>query len=507
LLNEFAVTDSNKSKRPVRRKDASREPPTIDLKATEVDEAADPGVREGPEPAAAGPDAVAAGPTETVGPEPAPSVPPPEGEAAAGPAAEPEIPPADHPPGGAAEEPVPPPGRDERRSAGFGTVLAASLLGGLVGAGAVAAFQVWQAPETAADPRIAQLQQQVAGLSGPANLQPLEERLAALSSAQQELNQRVQAVQQTAEQGAARAEEALNRPAPETAAPAASENSQAIAELQNRLGSLENRLQEREQAATGELAALRQEIEGVRQQLGQTASSVQQLGQVASNVQQMTDRLSALQQQIAQTAESAQAQRGQLEQRLGGQEQRLTELSNQVARGGSDVTRAGIRVVLAERLSRALSQGTPYAEVLAALRELDADQARLAALEPFAQEGAPTAAALARQFEPLGDTIIRQSRSGDSWGDRFLRMADQVVSVRPVDAPGATDAPSLVARIESALEEGRLQDALSAWEALPEPARQDSQDFGQQLQRRAAADESARAIAADAVSALNSATR
>jgi hypothetical protein len=503
LLNEFAVTDSNKSKRSSRRKDGSREPPTIDLKATVVDDARDPAASTGPEPVAAGPETRDAGPPDPmIVDSDAPPPHPAEGDtSAAGSATETDIPPAEPPPGGAADEPVPPPRHEERRSAGFGSLLAASLLGGLLGAGAVTAFQASQTPpERADDPRIARLQEQVAGLSSPApaNLQPLEERLAALSGTQQELAQRLQAVQQTAEQGATRAEEALNRPAPDTPAPEIAGNSQAIAELQNRLGSLESRLQERDRTASAAADALRQDVAGVRQELSQNLSSLQQ---------QLSDRLSALQQQVAQNADASQGQRAQLEQRVAEQDQRLTALGNQVAGGGSDVTRAGLRVVLAERLSRDLSQGTPYAEVLTALREMDADQARLAALEPYAQEGASTSAELAQQFEPLGDRIIRQSRSGDSWGDRVLRMADQVVSVRPVDAPGASDAPSLVARIESALDQGRLQDAVSAWEALPEPARQASQDFGRQLQQRAAADESARAIAADAVSALNSATR
>ena len=54
-----------------------------------------------------------------------------------------------------------------------------------------------------------------------------------------------------------------------------------------------------------------------------------------------------------------------LEGRMRELEQRLAALSRQVAEGGSDATRAGTRVVLAERLHDALREGAPYADVLA----------------------------------------------------------------------------------------------------------------------------------------------
>ena len=86
-------------------------------------------------------------------------------------------------------------------------------------------------------------------------------------------------------------------------------------------------------------------------------------------------------------------------------------------------------------------------------------------------------------------------------------MADKVVTVRSVDEPGSTDPSSVVARIESALANGNLAVAANAWNSLPEPARRLSEAWGRQLKQREAAEAAARAIAADAVAALNTATR
>ena len=81
-------------------------------------------------------------------------------------------------------------------------------------------------------------------------------------------------------------------------------------------------------------------------------------------------------------------------------------------------------------------------------------------------------------------------------------MADKVVKIRPVDEPGATDVTSLVARIEQALERGNVQEAVSPWESLPEPARRLSEEWAAQAKARAAADAAARAVADEAIEAL-----
>jgi hypothetical protein len=81
------------------------------------------------------------------------------------------------------------------------------------------------------------------------------------------------------------------------------------------------------------------------------------------------------------------------------------------------------------------------------------------------------------------------------------------VTVRALDEPGGAGVQGLVARIDTALARGDFADAAAAWDALPEPARRLSEDWGRQLKQRAAAATASRAIAADAVAALNPPTR
>jgi hypothetical protein len=85
-------------------------------------------------------------------------------------------------------------------------------------------------------------------------------------------------------------------------------------------------------------------------------------------------------------------------------------------------------------------------------------------------------------------------------------MADKVVTVRPVNAPETAGVTGLVGRIEQALGRGDVAAAVTAWEALPEPSRRLSEEWGRQAKARAEADAAAQAIVSDAVAALNTRT-
>ena len=86
-------------------------------------------------------------------------------------------------------------------------------------------------------------------------------------------------------------------------------------------------------------------------------------------------------------------------------------------------------------------------------------------------------------------------------------MLDKVVTVRAVGNDKATDAASLVQRIEDALSRDAIAEAAAAWEALPEPARATSQEWGAKLKQRAAAEAASQRIYAEALSALEASTR
>jgi len=456
------VTDSSDPKAPkTSRKKPSREPATIDLKATVIDE--------GTQQEKAWDDVR---PEETIIPEaedrPQETIGASEetldsGAKAdsieAGAAAD-ELPRQDEEPRSAPEASAPVP---ERR-ASPAALIGAGLLGGLVGAGLVYGLQLsQQTPSGQEDPRIAQLEQRVNALGQTRpqtpDLSSIEGRLQALESARGPLDQRLQEIQNTASAAASRAEEALNRPLPQPSAP---QNESALTDLSNRLSALENEVRTNAQNATAAANA----AQGLERRL-------------AEQDQRQNERLSSLSQQVTQNSRNVEA-----------------------------AGQTGTRVVLTERLNDALRSGAPFADVLDALRKTGAGAERLKALEPFAEKGAPTASAMLERFESLEAQILRDQRTASGeWSDRVLRMLDKVVTVRSVNEPGDTGVPATLARIRQALVGGDMGAAASAWSSLPEPARRISEEWGRQAVALAAAQQAYRDLSAEALAALNRSTQ
>jgi hypothetical protein len=365
------------------------------------------------------------------------------------------------------------------------------------------AFQSAQPTGPVSDPRVAEIERRIGALPS-ADTGALDRRLTAIEGAQNGLNQRIQAAQTLAERGAARAEEAFNRQPSQAQAPQPPQNNPAVAELGNRLGALEGQL--------------RQQGEQARQQ-GETATRERQaltqgVEAAATAIAGVERRVGEIDRRLADQERRAADQ----DRRTGDQEGRVAALARD-AQGATAAQQAGTRLVLANRVDAALRDGAPYADVLDGLRRLGTDPARLQALEPFAGGGAPSAAALAQSFKPLNERVAEEAKPAPAaapgtWTDRLVGLVGQVVSIRPVAGEGAPEAappgspaggsPSAV---EQALARGDLAAAASAWDALPEPARQASADWGRQLKQRAAAEAASRALAADAVAALNTPTR
>jgi hypothetical protein len=483
------VTDSSRPPYPSRK--PGRQPATIDLRASEI----------GREPPRAETAEAAADPVSESAAAREPSLEAATAENITAPASRPEE--AQEPRAGAADEdamisqaaqeaaqaspvaPQPP----ARRRGGFASLLAASIVGGLIGAGATfLADHYWQrqrgAPDPALQARLAQLDERTAGVARQDAVRGLEQRVSVVATDVAGFSDRLRAAEEAAKAASARAE-ALNRPAPAAVAapsalaPTPQVDTVAIDALGTRLEALEARLRERGEA---------------------NASAAQSATQSARTATQTAQTAAQQAQSAAQAAQTIEARLADLDRRLG-------DVSRQATQHTSEAS-ASVQIAASTRLLDALREGAPYAPVLAALKSTGTDAAKLAPLEPYAQSGAPTAAALRRDFAPVADRIRRDTQQAPaSLGDRLWRMMDKVVTVRPIDETGTEGVPGGLARIDEALARGTLKEAAAAWDALPEPARRASEDFARRLKQRAAADEAARTLSAEALSGLEASSR
>src|SRR6516225_4380344 len=128
-------------------------------------------------------------------------------------------------------------------------------------------------------------------------------------------------------------------------------------------------------------------------------------------------------------------------------------LANRVAaverseKAAESADRAVRLALAATALNAAVERGDAFAAELAAVKALGADPKLLAALEPFARAGVPSAAALVRQFAALAPALQAAGAPPPEGVLSRLQMnAEKLVRIRRVDEAPGSDAAAIVAR-------------------------------------------------------------
>jgi len=175
------------------------------------------------------------------------------------------------------------------------------------------------------------------------------------------------------------------------------------------------------------------------------------------------------------------------------------------AAGGDRPLRA---VVAAQALRAAVERGDSFAAELAAAKAAASGPQALAPLEPFAANGLPSAAVLARQLSDLAPAMLKAVAAPAPSGgflDRLQVNAEKLVRIRPIDeAPG--DEPSaVISRAQAKAARSDLSGAIAELKALPANARAPAEDWIKKAEAREAALNASRRLVADALAALGKA--
>jgi hypothetical protein len=182
------------------------------------------------------------------------------------------------------------------------------------------------------------------------------------------------------------------------------------------------------------------------------------------------------------------------------------ERSEKAAEKAAASADRAVRLALAATaLNAAVERGDAFAAELTAVKALGADPKLVAALEPFARAGVPTAAALARQFSELAPALQQAAEPPPREGvlGRLQMNAEKLVRIRRVDEAAGTDAAALVARSEATAARGDLAGAAAELGELPPNARVSADAWIKSVQARAAAIDASRRLAADALAGLS----
>ena len=294
-------------------------------------------------------------------------------------------------------------------------------------------------------------------------LAALDRRLAALEGAPNPALERIDAIDQRIAALEARDPGAALSDIESQAAAA----NQALAALSARLDAVET------QAANGDagrLDALERRVAALSEALADAAergggADAAKLGELTRRLDMLesraaapdlTDRLARLEQTVADISSG-----------LTGQGTRLAAVESSAAAGVGDARKTGL-VLAVGQLQDAASRSAPFAEQLAAVQALGADDASLQVLDAHAAAGAPTMSDLRARFPAVAAAAVRASRlpENEGWIGRTINRLGSIVTVRRTGEVEGDDTEAVVARAEVRLDAGDLNAAVAEAEKL-----------------------------------------
>lgn len=165
-----------------------------------------------------------------------------------------------------------------------------------------------------------------------------------------------------------------------------------------------------------------------------------------------------------------------------------------------------VRLALSAGMLRdAVAAGMPYADELAAVKELGGDDSILAPLTSSTKTGVPTAHVLAEellQLLPRMRKIADAAPLQDGFIERLRVNASRLVHIRPVGAPQGDRPSAVLARVDGDASKSDIAAALADLGKLSDAVRAPAQDWINRARASQAAREAARNYAAETARAL-----
>lgn len=251
---------------------------------------------------------------------------------------------------------------------------------------------------------------------------------------------------------------------------------------------------------TAELAALKNEVDGLRSAVSQGADTKQieeRLAALESTanqpvpavdttaLDQLREQLSGLQSTLETLRTSGDAATSRLSELKTSLDGRITEIEKKLDEPRDDVEVA--RAIAVAGLKAAVDRGGTFLTELDTLAGITPEDPAITALRDYARAGIPSRAELVRQFQDTASAIlaaVHQPDPNQGLAERLLSSALSVIKVRPVGNVEGDTPEAIVARMEDKLRNGDLQGVSLEWETLPETGKAASADFAKALKSR-----------------------
>jgi hypothetical protein len=203
--------------------------------------------------------------------------------------------------------------------------------------------------------------------------------------------------------------------------------------------------------------------------------------------QRISDLKTELQEDLKGAAKSADV--APLAKKISAIEQELQQLAKSDAAHSANASRVVLALELTN-LKRAMDRGEGYDKELAEVKKAAGDTLNLAPLERYT-EGVPTQAELVRSFRKAANAMLdaEVEPAEGGWLDRLLSGTRSIVRVRKANPSGNDRSPeAVIARMEIALKEGRLDEVLAQSKKLPPKAELAGEEWLKNVEARATVD-------------------
>lgn len=193
------------------------------------------------------------------------------------------------------------------------------------------------------------------------------------------------------------------------------------------------------------------------------------------------DKIAGVESQIKAATEAVAASDG----RLATLEQSVASLTSRV-----DAQAAQPKVALAiatSALKQALERGGPFAAELETFAAIAPNAPEIAALRVHAEKGVSTRADLQAEMPEAAKVMIAAAQPVDEnagFFQRLLSSAESLVTVRPIGEVAGAGVPETLARMEVAVNAGDLAKTVSEYETLPDTAKAAGKEFADRVKAR-----------------------
>ncbi|GAW34604.1 mitochondrial inner membrane protein [Roseovarius sp. A-2] len=258
-------------------------------------------------------------------------------------------------------------------------------------------------------------------------------------------------------------------------------------------------LQDRIAAQETALGDLRSTVEGIEPASEAAPDLSGELGELRDTLTDLAEQVSSIESRVSELEDRPTPEAGgsdgtaeqieELSAALSAQRAEIDALKGEAEAekaAARDSARATLQRAALTRVMTALDSGDEFTVALADLRDTGAEVP--SALSDVAESGVPTRAELTERFPEAARAALAAVRSADggaasSVGGFFKSQ----LGIRSLEPREGDDPDAVLSRVEAALRDGRLGDALAEIETLPEGARAELSDWAAEAERRRAA--------------------